>query len=135
MGSIELGCGCCLYREPEDGTSSAACVRDSGYLGSEAFCAELEEEYDEMTVVLSSVLTRLVRSEAGLLRKGEDAGDWDLRRGLRLAEVLVVVGSLPAGPSETSTSREEEGEAALPVAEEAGGVSFSLREGLLASEE
>lgn len=108
MGSIELGCGCCLYREPEDGTSSAACIRDSGYLGSEAFCAELEEEEeDEMMVVLSSVLTRLVRSEAGLLRKGAAAGDWDLRRGLRPAEVLVVVGSLPAGPSKTSTSREE----------------------------
>lgn len=134
MGSIELGCGCCLYREPEDGTSSVACVRDSGYLGSEAFCAELEEE-DEMMVVLSSVLTRLVCSEAGLLRKGAAAGDWDLLRGLRLAEVLVVVGSLPAGPSKTSTSREEEGEAALPVAEEAGGASFSLREGLSVSEE
>lgn len=128
MGSIELGCGCCLYRELEDGTSPAGCVRDSGYLGSEAFCAELEEE-DEMMVVLSSVWIRLVRSEAGLLRKGAAAGDWDLRRGLRLAEVLVVVGS------KTSTSREEEGEAALPVAEEAGGVSFSLKEGLSASEE
>lgn len=86
-------------------------------------------------VVLSSILTRLVRSEAGLLRKGAAAGDWDLRRGLRLAEVLVVVGSLPAGLSKTSTSREAEGEAALRVAEEAGGVSFSLREGLSASEE
>lgn len=132
MGSIELGCGCCLYREPEDGTSSAACVRDSGYLGSEAFCAELE---DEMMVVLSSVLTRLVRSKAGLLRKGTAVGDWDLRRGLRLAEVLVVVGSLPAGPSKMSTFREAAGEVALPVAEEAGGVSFSLREGLSAPEE
>lgn len=88
-----------------------------------------------MMVVLSSVLTRFVRSEAGLLRKGAAAGDWDLRRGLRPAEVLVVVGSLPAGLSKTSTSREAAGEAALPVAEEAGGVSFSLREGLLASEE
>lgn len=86
-------------------------------------------------VVLSTVLTVLVCSETGLLCKGAPAGDWDLWKELRLAEVLVVVGSLPAGLFTMSTSREVGRKAALPVAEETGGGLSSFREGSGVSEE
>lgn len=78
-------------------------------------------------VVASSVLAVLVYSETGLVRGGAAAGDWDVRRELRLVGVMVVVASLPAGLSTMSTSREVGGEAALPGAGEAAGGSSSFR--------
>lgn len=81
----------------EGGTSKSACVRDNGRPGTDAFAFE---------VVLSSVLTVLACSETGLLCNGAAAGDWDLWKGLRVVEVLVVVGLLPAGLSTVSASRE-----------------------------
>lgn len=86
-------------------------------------------------VVLSSVLTVLVCSATGLLCKGAAAGDWDLWKGLRLVEALVVVGLLAAGLSTMSTSRDLGEEAALPVAVEAAGRLSSFREGSGVSEE
>lgn len=117
-----------MNREVEGGTSNSACVRDNGRPGTDTFTTELE-------VVLSSVLTVLACSETGLLCNGAAAGDWDLWKGLRVVEVLVVVGLLPAGLSTVSMSREVVREAALPIAVEAAGGLSSFREGSGVSEE
>ena len=94
---------------------------------------------EEMTVVVSSVFTVLVRCETWLLRRGSAAGDKDLWLvavivGVMVEVVVVVVESLPAGLSAMSASREVGGEAALPVAGDAAGGSSSFRDGLEGSE-
>ena len=95
---------------------------------------------EEMTVVVSSVFTVLVRCETWLLRRGSAAGDKDLWLVAVIVGVMVevvvvvVVESLPAGLSAMSASREVGGEAALPVAGDAAGGLSSFRDGLEGSE-
>lgn len=82
--SIELSCVWCLYREPEEGTSTSAFVCNNGRQESGTFRTELEED---AMLLLASVLTVLVCSETGLRRKAAPGGDWDLWTELWLAEV------------------------------------------------
>lgn len=125
MGSIELGRGCCLYREPEEGAHASVCAPDNGRLGSGNFCWELEEE---TAAAVSTALTVPVPSETELSEgaAAAAAGDRDLWKKLRLVGVMVVV-SLPAGLSTVSTPCEVGGEAALTVAGEAEGGLSSFR--------
>lgn len=128
LGSIELSCGCCLCRKPEEGVFTSACVPDKGRLGSGTF---------RTTVVISSVLTVLVYSETGLLCTRSATGEWDLWEEPRLVVVMVVVmvASLPAGLSTMSAFRKVGGEAALRVDGATAGGSSSFRGGSGDSEE
>lgn len=134
MGSIELSCGWCLYREPEEETSTF--VRKDGCNGSNTFLTELEED---TLVAITSGLTELICLETKLLCDDDaSAGDWELlwRELWRLGVTAVVeVCSLAAGLSTVSTFREMEGEASLAVAREPAGGLASFKEGSKVSEE
>lgn len=136
MGSIELSCGWCLYREPEEETSISAFVFKDGCNGSNTFLTELEED---TLVAITSGLAELICPETKLL--GDDdasAGDWELLwRELWLLGVTAVVEvcPMPAGLSTVSTFREMEGEASLAVAGEPAGCLASFKEDSKISEE
>lgn len=99
---MELGCGGCLYREPEEGAS--VCVPNNGRLGSGTFCTERR---DETAVEVSSALAVLVRT--GLLGRGAAAGSCGLSRELR---AVGVMGRLLARLYTVSASCDVAGEAA-----------------------
>lgn len=106
LDSMGLSCGCCLYRDLEEGGSTSVSVPNNGRLGSGTFGKELEE----VKVVVSSFLAVLVLSEM---------------TDLLLLGVMEGVVSLPTRLSTMSTSHE----VALPVAEGAVWGSSFFKEG------